>query len=155
MLSFPPRVNTAERAVAPPDTEVESYFEELDQAFATLSGPDREPVPALEQFVKEPVPPEDAEKLPRPPAATSSLLDAFSALLAAERTAERPSAVRLSATPTPAPTVPSAEMAERGVRQLLTELPEDALRRIVEDVVSATAERLVREEIERIKRNIK
>lgn len=153
--SFPSRVETADRAVPPPDTEVESYFEELDQAFATLSGPDREPVPALERFVKEPLPPEAAEKPLRPPAATSFLLDAFSALLAAERTAESPNAARLRPTPTPAPAVPSAEMAERTVRQLLGVLPEEVLRRIVEDVVSATAERLIREEIERIKRNIK
>jgi CheY-like chemotaxis protein len=153
-VSMPPRVEKIEGVVPPPEADVESYFEELDHAFATLFGPDREPLPALDQFVKEPVPPGGRDKVAMPPAASAtSLLDAFSALLAAERTATSPQAARLP--PAPAPATPSGEVADRAVRQLLGELPEGALRRIVEDVVSATAERLIREEIERIKRNIK
>jgi CheY-like chemotaxis protein len=89
------------------------------------------------------------------PVAPASLVNAFSALLAAERsapgqfTASPPVGTEPLATPAP------EELLERVARRALDRLSEDDIRGVVERVVSATAERLVREEIERIKSHIK
>jgi hypothetical protein len=82
-----------------------------------------------------------------PPAAAPpkvSLASAFSALLAAERS-HHPAA---AAPPAPAPAAPISEAAiEDAVRRVLAKMPDDVVRRIVLE----TAERLVKEEIEKIK----
>jgi CheY-like chemotaxis protein len=71
-----------------------------------------------------------------------SLVNAFSALLAAEKNTA-PSA----AAPAPAPVAVSDQAIEEAVRRVLARMTGDMVRRIVHD----TAERLIREEIEKIK----
>ena len=147
--------------VVPPrsDADVESYFEELDQAFATLANPEREPLPSFDRLRAEPV----ARPMPTPsstPTLTShptpiALADAFTALLAAERTDPGPAGPRVRPVATPVSAVSSEELVERVARRALEGLSEGAIREMVERMVSATAERLIREEIERIKSNIK
>jgi CheY-like chemotaxis protein len=78
---------------------------------------------------------------PAAPAAKVSLASAFSALLAAEHATPAP-------TPAPAPAEGLSDAAlEEAVRRVLVRMTDDVVRRIVHE----TAERLVREEIERIK----
>jgi hypothetical protein len=75
-----------------------------------------------------------------------TLADAFAALLSAEQTRPiRPAA----APPAPAPAAPpvSEEMVEGIVRRVLAAMSE----RTVKDTVLEVAERLVREEIQRLK----
>jgi CheY-like chemotaxis protein len=80
---------------------------------------------------------------PPPPAPTKvSLANAFSALLAAEQS--RPAAAA-SVAPPEIPT----EVIEEAVRRILNQMTGEAVRQIVLE----TAERLIREEIERIKAN--
>ncbi len=79
------------------------------------------------------------------PAAEShkrTLVEAFSALLGADASAK----AQPAAAPAPAPT-PSAAEIEGAVRRVLGEMTAESVRQIVAE----TAERLVREEIERIK----
>ena len=211
------------------EAEVESYFEELDQAFATLvtadpaaSGGIERPVvepdraPASDRSAQSAVKSAEAAEVPRDarpavkPAETPEVLraarsavesadtpeppraprpvveprenrepvqtsrsavesrdlpetlraqhpplaDAFAALLAAERSGSlvmaRPAIVSPA---TPAP--PSEELVEQVVRRVLEHLSHLVSREAVTEIVHATAERLVREEIERIKSNIK
>jgi CheY-like chemotaxis protein len=75
-------------------------------------------------------------------AARVSLANAFSALLAAEQS------TRQAVTPPPPPTVPDTAI-EAAVRKVLAEMAGDTVRQIVLE----TTERLVREEIEKIKAN--
>jgi hypothetical protein len=56
---------------------------------------------------------------------------------------------------TTAPHVITDDVIEAIVRRVLDRLPETVVRDAVTAIASATAERLVREEIERIKSNIK
>jgi hypothetical protein len=77
---------------------------------------------------------------PLPPAPKVTLANAFTALLAAEQTAQPAGA--------PAAT-PSDASIEDAVRRVLVRMTDDLVRRIVLD----TAERLIREEIEKIKAN--
>jgi CheY-like chemotaxis protein len=91
--------------------------------------------------------PAAAAPAPPPPAATPlaaapkvSLVSAFSALLAAEQ----------SSTPAPAAVAPLTEASvEDAVKRVLVRMTDDLVRRIVLE----TAERLIREEIEKIKAN--
>jgi hypothetical protein len=137
------------------EDEVEQYFEELDKAFANLSASPPAPPPPAEIPTETPVnpivpePPHDTPRAPRP-----SLSDAFTALLAAERSGD-------GHQPLMPPALPSArsfsddELIERVTRQVLEQLTDKVVRETVSEIVQATAERLVREEIERIKSNIK
>jgi CheY-like chemotaxis protein len=140
------------------DPEVESYFEELDRAFAKLAtAPPPAPQPALD-------PPADDSPTPMDmsPPTSVPLVEAFAALLAAEQAqshteegrpdpstgaGSRPSlAIRVA---------PTDELIERVSRRVLEQLSDAIVRETVVDIVDATVERLVREEIERIKSNIK
>jgi CheY-like chemotaxis protein len=135
--------------------EVETYFEELDQAFATLAGgapPPARPVDLTPADGQEAFDPARAAAVPE----RRALADAFAALLAAERSAskgETPSSA-------PAPTagsraLSSDDLIERVARRVLEHLSDTIVRETVADIVHATAEGLIREEIERIKSNIK
>jgi CheY-like chemotaxis protein len=144
------------------EDEVEQYFEELDKAFANLNS--APPPPAMvDNDALAPAPlaaaPAVSSPAPEPVPAMSvagrpSLTEAFAALLAAERSPEgyqRPA-------PTPVPPVnmmPSDEMIEIVTRRVLEQLSDTVHRDTVASIVQTTAERLVREEIERIKSNIK
>jgi len=166
------------------EDEVEQYFEELDRAFANLSptpppaAAEEEPPPSADQA--SPVVAERiahatgaagvatsvaaaaaiADPSPRPAAPASiaappSLTDAFAALLAAERsgaTFQRP--VPAPVAPS-APALPDDELIERVALRVLEQLSDKVVRETVADIVQTTTERLIREEIERIKSNIK
>jgi hypothetical protein len=82
------------------------------------------------------------------------LRDAFAALLEAERNGT----TLVSATPTPRPATAPIDvdaLASEVARRVVAQLSDRVVRDTVADIVSRTAERLVREEIDRIKRNIK
>ena len=133
--------------------EVESYFEQLDQAFATLAAV--EPGPGAQaELQSEPV--ESVDTSDALPAPRAPLADAFAALLAAERSGSSPAPRSAAPAPTPASdTLSNDELIERVARRVLERLSDAVVRDTVTEIVHATAERLVREEIERIKSNIK
>ncbi len=83
-----------------------------------------------------------ADAPPPPPSGKVSLASAFSALLAAEQM-----------TPPPQPAAPPAAVSdaalEEAIRRVLVRMTDEVVRGIVHD----TAERLVKEEIDRIKAN--
>ena len=98
---------------------------------------------------------------PQHPIILPSIADAFATLLAAEQNQPRPAVAPVwpvagSSLPAAAqPPVDTDALAERVTRQVLERLSGTALRDAVADVTSSIAERLVREEIERIKSSIK
>jgi len=135
------------------------YFDELDAAFAKLPGArtdppaavDRAPVqghgaavPALPQS-SAPEPPDVAKR------AQPVLTVAFAALLAAE---QNPAAPRDPAAWVP-PLAITDEIINRVTQRVLEQLSDRVVRETVSDLVLTVAERLVREEIERIKASIK
>jgi CheY-like chemotaxis protein len=172
-------------AVAAPVSEIDAYFDRLDEAFANLAGTREAPVPSTVE-TEAPVdgPEERHEDAPRPslsygspaqafesaassgvavatptpaPTALPALGDAFSALFAAEQ-ASPPSSrpVWPAAMPAPAPApIPTEEIVEQVVERVLQRLSDHSVQRTVTDVVSTVAERLVREEIDRIKAALK
>jgi CheY-like chemotaxis protein len=94
---------------------------------------------------------------PAVPALTAfpPLAEAFAALLAAEQSAPPPSAAPLWPA---APSLPAAvtdDLVEQVTRQVLERLSDRVLRETVSERVSNVAERLVREEIERIRASLK
>ena len=103
---------------------------------------------------------------PSPPAATPAiasgspavstqplppLAEAFAALLAAEQNMPASSQTAWS----PAPPMVTDELVEQVTRRVLAQLSDRVMRETVADLVSTLAERLIREEIERIKASIK
>lgn len=91
-----------------------------------------------------------AENAPAPPADGGNvILDAFHALLAMEQGEPRP-AVRAQA-PAAAPAAITDELVEEVTRRVLERLAPNAARDLVRQVVAEVAERLIREEIARIK----
>jgi len=146
----------------PPDTDL--YFEQIDQAFASLAKSPRKPLP-LEAEADE----ADEERrdttqqgiaigtpVRSVPVTPAPLPDAFAALLEAERAGVADAPVRFTGS---APSVPSAldvaALADQVARRVLAQLTDRVVRETVAQIVESTAERLVREEIDRIKRNIK
>jgi len=128
------------------------YLDRLDAAFAAMSASPRpigQPTTSLEDFPTEsaspPVPSlrSIAPASPPPPTTSSgvSLSDAFVALLAAEQGRSLPNGPVL-----PAPVITDAQIDEIA-RRVATRLGDEPLRQAVLDA----AERLVREEIDRIK----
>jgi len=152
------------KAAAP--AEFDNYLDRLDTALSHFRAPGP-PVLNPSEASSRPVPAQSghapAEATPSMPngAALSSLADAFTALLAAERSAPAPAAppawpVALLATglPTSTPPVVPEDMVEQVTQRVLEQLSDRVVRETVTDIVSSVAERLVREEIERIKRSI-
>ena len=100
------------------------------------------------------VPAAPALELPLPnPLPLPSLADAFAALLAAEQGEPSPAGALWAAQPPPAAV--SDEMIETITRRVLDRLSDTVVREAVSDIASTIAERLIREEIERIKAAIK
>ncbi|MBI3490438.1 MAG: hypothetical protein HY047_01355, partial [Acidobacteria bacterium] len=92
---------------------------------------------------------------PQHPVVLPSVADAFAALLAAEQGEPPPTVAPTWPTSSaPAPAV-TEELVERVTRQVLDRLSDKVVRDAVADVTSSIAERLVLEEIERIKSSIK
>ncbi len=89
------------------------------------------------------------------PVATPLLAGAFSALLAAEQAGSAPNAFADWLPEERAPVAVSDEMIETIVERVIARLSDTVVRDAVSAIALATAERLVREEIERIKNNIK
>ncbi len=147
------------------EPERANYFDQIDQAFAALSKNPRPPAPVDE----DELPPLDDDEPLLPPAEVLAapravpLTDAFAALLDAERAGQPDPALRVVVAPPAAPApVPAAApafdldaLADQIASRVLAQLSDRIVRETVADITSATAERLVREEIERIKRNIK
>lgn len=135
------------------ETSLDEYFDRLDAAFANLTGAP----PAHDAAVASPQgpsAPSRAGAVPSPGAGQVS--DAFARLLDAERTLgpEHAQVVEPAESRAAAPVVDEAFLDDLA-RRVAERLGGTALRDAVTEVVSATAERLVREEIERIKDSIK
>ena len=133
------------------DPEIEKYFEELDRAFATLA---TTPPPAAPPL--DPVADDDAAPIDPPPETRAPLVEAFAALLAAERSQSDAEDGKAVLPPLPgARVVMTDELIEQVSKRVLEHLSDAVVRATVTDMVHATVERLVGEEIERIKSNIK
>ncbi len=162
----------------------EEYFEELDQAFATLTSVPKSPArdrvaedissDAIDWFSRPAphnapapvaiVPPQAAPAAPAPPsapvaqsqpapAAFPPLADAFAALLEAEQ--KSPAALAAPVWPAAAPpAIAPSDLVDQVTRRVLEQMSDRTVRETVADMVSQIAERLVREEIERIKKSI-
>ena len=155
------------------DSSLEDYFDRLDAAFANVAGaPGRRPPPAeadpvfarIEELEKPrpavagpaaPAPEPVVEELPiswdpEPvegdiaPARQPHLASAFAALLAEEQGEPPPPDAGVYGSPPPITDQVVDDIAQR----VIARMGDEAMRRLVID----TAERLVREEIERIKR---
>ncbi len=147
----------------------DSYFEQIDQAFAALA---KAPRPSLNLVPKAPVEeprdemivtalaeatvspmvsalPKEAELVSR----TVQLSDAFTALLDAERAGLVNTSARLTGVPAASPVDVDA-LAAQVARRVLEQMSDRVVRDTVSDIVLTTAERMVREEIEQVKRNI-
>ncbi len=176
LLSGLPATETAATTDVPtarPSTSPRSaddYFDRLDKAFATLNTSLDEPrelvrpaasnaapvaprASAARKAPEEPVAP-DAPEAPGEPEAPgghpvksspSGLADTFATLLAVEQGELPPSALL------PSPRAGDDELVDRIARRVVEQLGDRAVRDLAADIVSRTAERLVREEIERIK----
>ena len=141
------------------------YWEHLDAKFATLNAPPAAAAPATEPVLeREAVMPEpELMAAPQPvpvPVGERHLVsgliaEAFTALLAYEDGQPGARAVRLTsdqqiAPAAAAPAITDA-MIEDVVRRVIERLTPDTVRAVVADIVSETAERLVKEEIDRIR----
>jgi CheY-like chemotaxis protein len=145
LLQAPPSATT-------PTGSADDYFDRLDKAFATLNtslepraqsrqgphGATRAP-----EAPEEPAAPRAPEALDRP--RSTALADTFATLLAVEQGELPPSALL------PSPRDGEDELVDRIARRVVEQLGDRAVRDLAADIVSRTAERLVREEIERIK----
>ena len=162
--------------------EAGDYFDRLDQAFANLSKGAERAAPKAAQAVAENVdwlssepqkgaPVSSASsssawnsaaplQQPRPVAVAPQpvlppIADAFAALLAAEQSQPRSSAAPAWPIVAPPPPSISEDVIAEVTRRVLDQLSDKVMREAVAEKVSAVAERLVREEIERIKAAIK
>jgi CheY-like chemotaxis protein len=120
---------------------LEDYFDRLDAVFANIGTPPRLARPVLE--AADPMTSWDPElSAAAAPARQPHLANAFAVLLAAEEGTPLPAAVL-----TAPETIPE-ETIDEIVRRVLARMADDSMRRMVGEI----AERLVREEIDRIKR---
>ena len=148
------------------------YWEHLDAKFATFSmpaaskqDPVRQPEPPPAPLPSEPELVSAPQRVPVPVGerqASALIAEAFGALLALEDGQPGARPVRLtfeakSEEKSPPPAAPAIEpaitdaMIEDVVRRVIERMAPDAIRAIVTDIVSETAERLVKEEIDRIR----
>jgi CheY-like chemotaxis protein len=124
----------------PAASSPDDYFDRLDKAFASLT-PTLEPRHVPKPPAPPPPPPPPTPARP----ASSDLADTFATLLAVETGELPPSALM------PPPEAGDDALVERVARRVVSEMGEGPLRELAAEIVSRTAERLVREEIERIK----
>jgi CheY-like chemotaxis protein len=153
-LSSAPPVN----AFGAPSNEEIQASNLRAQALASARAKAIERVAASEPAAAVPAQPAVAVAM-QPPAASAlpTLGDAFSALLAAEQAAP-PSSEPIwpAAPPAPVPPpVPTEEIVDQVVERVLQRLSDHSVQRTVANVVSGVAERMVREEIDRIKAALK
>jgi DNA-binding response OmpR family regulator len=150
---------------------VDDYFERLDRAFANLNvtaeppapqTPAAEPPASVTEHRAEDsspatlqTPSTGAASPPDAPARSSrpseparpGLAERFATLLAIEQ-GELPASALA-----PAPASAEDDLVDRIARRVVEQLGDQAVRELAADIVSRTAERLVREEIQRIKGN--
>jgi CheY-like chemotaxis protein len=142
-------------AAPAPATSPDDYFDRLDKAFAGLNPtlepratPASPPAPAIAPPAVSSAPATSARPVETPapaPSADSGLADTFATLLAVEQ-GELPASALLP------PVQPGdAELVDRIARRVIEQMGDRAVREMAADIVSRTAERLVREEIDRIK----
>ena len=153
----PPPVRQQEPVSSVPMVEAVAPMAESVEPPAALS-PVEDPRPESQHddslHVEPDVVPPRRIELPRKPVELPPLSDAFAALLAAEQR---------DASPTAAPAWPAAarsadalvDQVARRVLEQMSAHSDRVVRETVADLVSTIAERLVREEIERIKASIK
>jgi CheY-like chemotaxis protein len=139
----PARVEAERRPGAAASTNVDDYFEQLDAALTTLPGASS----------ARPRPQSTQPPLPTPP--HISLADAFAALLAAEQTGSARPFPAGWQVPQPGGGVISEALVDEIVRRVLERISHQMVRETVSEVVLDVAERLVREEIERIKGSVR
>lgn len=117
--------------------------------------------PSMPQPVDRPIVGVTAPEAPKAPAAAppspAPIADAFAALLAAEQGETPAERVVAAPRPAPAPVAPAPvavtdALVEQVTQRVLDRLSDKVVRDTVTEMVSRVAERLVREEIERIKR---
>ena len=138
------------RALEPakPGASADDYFDRLDRAFATLN-PSIEPRDAtrpVRQAPAAPSAPSTGDTMPAEAVASpKGLADTFATLLAVEQ-GELPASAL-----TPPARSGDDELVDRIARRVVEQLGDRAVRDLAADIVSRTAERLVREEIDRIK----
>ena len=170
----PPRVEP--RAASPQSAQVarlDSYFDKLDAAFQVLG--DKAPAgpPPDLSLSAEPAQPTEPERppagsgrssvpattAPAPPSTLPPIADAFAAILAAEQHEGMPALAPAWPTPPAAPSNGRGPLSEDAIeeiaRRVLDRLSVHVVRETVADVISGIAERLVREEIERIRSSVK
>lgn len=139
------------------DVALDDYFDRLDQAFANLAGSAAKPGATLpDSWAAAPPAPRDSGAKAAPPAAApaatrrpAAVADVFASILEAEATGTAD-----AAGPWPvlvAPPVVSDDLVEQIVAKVVERLAEREVRLAVADTVGRVAERLVREEIERLK----
>jgi CheY-like chemotaxis protein len=137
----------------------DEYFEQIDRAFAELKSTGRPPHPPGAHEPDESRAEEgeatDASLAPAPLPVHRpvSLSDAFSAMLAAE-SGDPVAASFTQPGETALPPIDMDALVDRIVTRVLETMSDQVVRATVGELVSAAAERLVREEIERIKRAI-
>jgi CheY-like chemotaxis protein len=152
-LSYSPPQAAFENAVVAPAVPTEFPAPEPFSAMPPLPAP---PVPPpAEAAAVTPSTPSVLPSAASPAAApVPPLADAFAALLAAEQGAPNPvpawPPVRVVEVP-----VVSEDLVEQVTRRVLDRLSDRVVRETVADLVSTIAERLIREEIERIKASLK
>jgi CheY-like chemotaxis protein len=140
------------------DMSLDDYFDRLDQAFASLAGSgatggspapaswsDPTPAPAAVAAAPRPLPPAPPSQALRP----VPVADVFASILEAEAAGPASPAAPLSVL-VPPPAI-SDELVERIVRLVIDRMADGEIRQAVAEIVSRTAERLVREEIQRLK----
>lgn len=146
LLAAPPAEATSARSA-------DDYFDRLDKAFATLNTSLEPRDPARDTVShtapagpREPEAPREPDALEAPRTSSApGLADTFATLLAVEQGELPPSALL------PSPRAGDDELVDRIARRVVEQLGDRAVRDLAADIVSRTAERLVREEIERIK----
>jgi len=128
-----------------PNDSVDEYFDRLDAAFATLNDN-----PAF-ATLNEPPPAPPAERSSAVTAPAPHLIaEAFAALLALEEGEPGARPMRLTSTDD-GPRITDALMDDL-TRRIVARLAPDVVRAVVVEIVSEMAERLVREEIDRIRK---
>jgi DNA-binding response OmpR family regulator len=140
-------------APASQETSLDDYFDRLDAAFAHLTGapPAHDAEAAAPAVAGMPT-----ARVSAGPGAGSGVpvSEAFAALLDAEQTLGPEGARDAQAAAPPAAPVLDDAFIDEVSRRVAERIGETALRAAVSEIVSATAERLIREEIERIKATI-
>lgn len=132
--------------------EIENYFEQLDQAFATLANATPPAAAAWEKPLPVvPLPPsrpasqsEPRVDMPAPASESPALADAFAALLTAEHTGGSATAgLSVLAAPVPEPSVSLEEIVDQVTTRVLAKVSNGMLRDAAAQALAPTAERVV------------